>query len=68
MDPLGTVVREFLKKARADNVRNAISLAAELRNEEGMKSNQIEEMLYASGFEADIIAEAMENIPSQKGK
>ncbi len=72
MDPLGNVVREFLKKAHADNVRNATSLAAELRDGESMQDDQIEEMLYASGFEADVVTEAMSNLPfkksSKKGK
>jgi len=66
MDRFGNVLRDFLKKAHADQVKNAVSLGTELRQDEGMNDEQIEEMLYASGFEADVIAEAMDNIPTQK--
>ncbi len=68
MDPLGNVIKDFLKKAHADNVRNAVSLAAELQDDEGMNNEQIEEMLFASGFDAHVIAEAMDNIPTKKNK
>ena len=66
MDPLGNVVREFLKTQHNVNVRNATALAKELRVGERMADNQIEEMLYASGFDAVVIAEALDNIPCQK--
>jgi len=66
MDPLGNVFREFFKTVHADNVRNAVSLAAELRDDEGMHDDQIEEMLYASGFENDVVTEAMSNLPPKK--
>jgi hypothetical protein len=65
MDPLGDVVRNFMKEAHARNVRNAFSLAAELRKEEGMTDSQIEEMLYASGFEQDEIGEALNKLPAK---
>lgn len=68
MDPLGNVVRDFLKKTHAANVRNAVSLAMELRDDEGMKNDQIEEMLYSSGFDSAVIAEAMDNLPIKKSK
>lgn len=64
MDPLGNVVRDFLKQAHARNVKNAVSLGMEFRDE-GMTRDQIEEMLYASGFEAVVIADAMDAIPSK---
>lgn len=67
MDPLGNVVRDFLKKQHADNVRNAMALASELRDE-GMKDDQIEEMLYSSEFESDVIVEAMSNMPKKTAK
>jgi len=63
MDPLGAIARNFLKEAHARNVRNAVSLATELRREEKMTNEQIEEMLYASGFEEVVIAEAINKIP-----
>jgi len=68
MDPLGDVVRNFMKQAHARNVRNALSLAAELRKEEGMTDDQIEEMLYASGFEQEEISEALSNLPAKGQK
>lgn len=68
MDPLGNVVRDFLKKAHADNVRNAVALGSELRSDEGMNDDQIEEMLFASGFDAQVVVEAMEGIPTRKSK
>lgn len=66
MDRFGNVIRDFLKKAHSDNVRNAVSLGTELRLDEGMTDEQIEEMLYASGFEALVITEAMDNISAAK--
>lgn len=66
MDPLGNVVRDFLKKAHADNVRNAVTLATELRDDEGMNASQIEEMLHSSGFDPHVIAEAMESLPIKR--
>lgn len=66
MDRFGNVIRDFLKKAHADNVRNAVSLGTELRQDEGMSDDQIEEMLYASGFDAAVISEAMDSIPAEK--
>lgn len=68
MDLYGNVIRDFLKQAHANNVRNAVSLGTELRQDEGMNDDQIEEMLYASGFDAIVIAEAMDSIPAQKSK
>jgi SOS response regulatory protein OraA/RecX len=66
MDPIGKVVREFLKKAHSNSLRNALALATELQSEENMDSDQISEMLCASGFEPDIIAEALSNLPEKK--
>lgn len=65
MDMLGQVMRDFLKCAHDDAVRNARALAGELKAE-GMTKSQIEEMLFASGFEAPIVREAMEQIPGGK--
>lgn len=67
MDPLGNAIRDFLKQTHAASVRNAVSLAMEFQDE-GMKQDQIEEMLYSSGFESDVIAEALDSIPSKKRK
>jgi len=66
MDPLGNVVRDFLKQKHTENVRNAAALAQELRDEECMNNDQIEEMLYASGFDAVVIADAFQVLPSKK--
>ena len=65
MDLLGEVVRNFLKESRGAAVQNAHSLATELR-EEGMKEPQIEEMLYASDFDEDVVVEAMSMLPRKK--
>ena len=67
MDPLGNVVRGFLKAAHASNVRNATNLALEFLKE-GMRNDQIEEMLYAGDFEQDVIAAAMASLPDKKKK
>ena len=64
MDPLGNVVRELLRRQRDDIVRTASNLADELRNE-GMDRSQVEEMLFASGFESDVVAEALESLSDQ---
>ncbi len=66
MDPLGNVMREFLRKAHAKQVKMARALADELLQEK-MAMEQIEEMLYASGFENIVIDEAMDSLP-KKGK
>jgi hypothetical protein len=65
MDLLGRVVREYMKKAHTDNVRNATNLAMEFRDEH-MNDDQIEEMLYSSGFDTNVVSEAMENIIVKK--
>ena len=59
MDKFGNVVRDFLKQAHATNVRNAAALASELRTE-GMSSEQIEEMLFASDFDEQTVRDAMD--------
>jgi hypothetical protein len=67
MDPFGNVIRDFLKEKHAASVRNAVSLAMEFKDE-GMTKDQLEEILCASGFDREIISEAMDLIPSQKKK
>jgi SOS response regulatory protein OraA/RecX len=67
MDQLGEVIRNQLKQVRANNVHNARVLAMDLRSE-GMTKDQIEEMLYANGFEGDIIDEAIQSVPAKKAK
>lgn len=65
MDLLGEAVRRFLKESRAAAVQNAHSLATELC-EEGMREAQIEEMLYSSEFDEDIVVEAMSLLSCKK--
>lgn len=65
MDPLGNVIKDFLRQTHASHVRNAVSLAKEFKDE-GMTNEQIEEMLFSSGFDSMIIAEAMEHVPTKK--
>lgn len=62
MDPLGNVFRQLIKQARDESVRNATALALSLRKE-GMKRPQIEEILYANGFEEGVIAEILHDVP-----
>jgi thymidine phosphorylase len=66
MNPLGNIMRDFLKQAHAKQVKMARALAEEFLQEK-MAMDQIEEMLYASGFEAAVIDEAMDSLP-KKGK
>lgn len=49
MDPLGKVIREYLRQAEEDKTHVAMSLAEELVAE-AMDRSQVREMLYASGF------------------
>lgn len=65
MDPLGNAVRDMLRRQRDDMVRTASSLAEELKSE-GMTSSQVEEMLFASGFESDVVSEAMDSFPEKE--
>jgi hypothetical protein len=58
MDLLGNTVREYLRQKRADNVRTARTLADEFRKE-GMTNDEVAEMLCASGYEEDVIHEAI---------
>lgn len=62
MDPLGRVVRELIQRQHEDIVRTATTLAVDLKAD-GMDDSQVEEMLFASGFDADVVAEAMESNP-----
>ena len=65
MDPLGNVVRELMRRQHDDIVRTASNLADELKSE-GMDKSQVEEMLFASGFEPDVVAEALAPIVSER--
>lgn len=67
MDPLGKVMRELLKQAHVESVRQARTLALGLRDD-GMTYDQIEEMLYSSEFDHEVIAEVMQKLPSKKAK
>lgn len=65
MDPLGKISREFLKQQRAKELKTATVLAKGLKSE-GMKTEHVEEMLYANGFDADVIDEAMSMLSGRK--
>lgn len=67
MDPLGKTVRNLLKQAHARQVKTARALADELL-EEKMALDQVEEMLFASGFEYPVIDEVMASLPNQRQK
>ena len=66
MDNFGNVIRNLMQDVHSRMVLNASSLASEMRRE-GMTRDQVEEMLYAEGFEQDIIEEAMSSLPQKKG-
>lgn len=55
---LGAVIREFAKQNHLKEVKNASVIALEFAKE-GMSQDQIEEMLFSSGYEADVINEAL---------
>jgi hypothetical protein len=67
MDQLGKAMKDFIRQVRSDRVRNALALTGEL-SKEGMNNEQIEEMLFASGFEDDVVAEAMDSLPARRHK
>lgn len=58
MDPLGNVVREFMRQQREANVRTAMSLAKDFRKG-GMSKAQTEEMLCSAGIDTDVIEEVL---------
>ena len=67
MDPLGRVVRDFLRTAHEERLATALSMAEELQKE-GMTKGQIEEMLNGSGFEMNLVVEAITRLPAKKAK
>lgn len=67
MDPLGKTVRDFLSRLHSDEVHTATNLAMELKKE-GMNRGEIEEMLYASGYESEVVNDALENLPTKSKK
>ena len=58
MDPLGRIVRELVRMTHEKHVRGALELAKLLR-QDGMSKVQVEEMLHASGFEPEVVTDAM---------
>lgn len=65
MDLLGKTVREFLKVRHDQDLKKANAMVVELRKE-GMRKAEIEEMLYASGYDDQVVQEVMESLPKQK--
>lgn len=61
MDPLGNVVREFMRQQREDNVRTAMSLANNFRKG-GMNKAQTDEMLCSAGIDDDVIEETLRKV------
>jgi hypothetical protein len=62
MDLLGNVIRNLVQDARARTVKTASKLAMSFARE-GMNRDQIEEMLFAGGYESDIVYEVVDAIP-----
>ena len=65
MDIFGNVCREYERLAHANHVKQAFALA-ETYKEDGLNREQIEEMLYASDYEANVVQEAMSLLPGGK--
>ena len=65
MDPLGKTVRELLRAKHEKSVRGAV-LLAKMFQKEGMNKGQVEEMLFASEFETEVIADAMKRLETPK--
>jgi SOS response regulatory protein OraA/RecX len=61
MDQLGNVFRTYLSEVRASRLRSAQAMADELRRD-GMSKTEIEEMLFANGFESEVIKEVIGKI------
>lgn len=67
MDPLGRTIRDFLTRLHGDQVQTATNLALELKKE-GMSRGEIEEMLYASGYESEVVNDALADLRSNGKK
>lgn len=68
MDALGQTVRDFLQVYRKKQVLTASNLAKSLRKE-GMVKTQIEELLYASEYEREVIDEVLQQVfPSRTAR
>jgi hypothetical protein len=68
MDALGQTVRDFLQVYRKKQVLTASTFAKTLRKE-GMSRDQVEEMLYAGDYEAEVVEEVLQQIfPSRNVK
>lgn len=65
MDLIGNTFRELFAQKHAESVRNASTLAKEC-SRDGMKPVEVEEMLYASGFEEDVVSTALAQIKEGK--
>ena len=64
MDKLGQVFRDLARAAREREVRSAAALAEMLRKD-GLTNAQVEEMLYANGFNGEVVDGAMAILPSR---
>jgi len=61
MDILGKVVRDYLKQAHEKEVKQAYVIAKDFKKD-GLNNSEIEELLYSSGYDADIIEEALKSL------
>lgn len=59
MDSLGNIIRSVLKEKEEETIRTARTLVFSLKKE-GMDKQQIEEMLYFSNYEEDIIKKVLD--------
>ena len=58
MDIFGNVIREFMKQAHEKEVRQAYVIARDFKKD-GLKTSEIEELLFSSGYEQGVIEEAL---------
>lgn len=66
-DPLGNIIRNFMRDSHVKNIKHASVVAMDFAKD-GMDYGQIEEMLFASGFEGEVIAEVLQTIPVKRSK
>lgn len=58
MDILGNVVRECIRRAHEKEVKQVYVIAKDFKKD-GLNFNEIEEMLFSSGYEDGVIQETL---------
>lgn len=65
MDLIGNTFKELFAQKHAESVRNASALAKECAKD-GMRLSEVEEMLYANGFDQDVVDDTLTQIKEGK--